>query len=353
MSAVFRELLKKLGSGQHTGQHLSREEAAEATRLMLTQVATPAQIGAFLMVHRLVRPVAAELAGMLDAYNELGPAILPDPARATAPLAPGQRPVMVFGIPYDGRSRTAPLSPAVVLLLAAAGVPVLLHGGDRLPTKYGLPLVELWQALGVDWRSAAPTLEAVAGHLQQHNIGFVYLPQHFPLAQALFELRAEIGKRPPLATLELIWSPYRGDSHRCCGFVHPPTEGVVRETFALHGIPQFTTIKGLEGSTDLPRDRPSILGLTDGGQFQRFLANAHRLGWGGKELPLDDPALLAADIEAALAGKPSDTSRAIVWNAGFYLWRAGLTPDLAAGWAEAQRLLTEGQGQAVLADLRD
>ena len=68
MSDQFRELLKKVGSGQHTKKDLTRSEAAIAGRMMLTQTATPAQIGAFLISHRIKRPTGIELAVMLDAY---------------------------------------------------------------------------------------------------------------------------------------------------------------------------------------------------------------------------------------------------------------------------------------------
>ena len=98
MSTEFRDLLKKVGSGSHTSKPLTREEAAIAGRLMLNQTATPAQIGAFLIAHRIKRPVPVELAGLLDAYADLGP-ILP-PIQHPHPL-------VVLGCPYDGRSRTA------------------------------------------------------------------------------------------------------------------------------------------------------------------------------------------------------------------------------------------------------
>jgi anthranilate phosphoribosyltransferase len=77
MSDAFRELLRKIGSGIHTGENLTRSEAAAATRMMLLQEATAAQIGAFMISHRIKRPTGEELAGMLDAYEELGPLCLP------------------------------------------------------------------------------------------------------------------------------------------------------------------------------------------------------------------------------------------------------------------------------------
>lgn len=72
MSADFRGLLKKVGSGAHTHQDLTRSEAEQAARLMLMAEATPAQIGAFLIAHRIKRPTPDELAGILDAYQSLG-----------------------------------------------------------------------------------------------------------------------------------------------------------------------------------------------------------------------------------------------------------------------------------------
>lgn len=77
MSKAFRELLKKVGSGNHTGENLTRQEAAAATKMMLLGEATPAQIGAFMISHRIKRPTGEELAGMLDAYDELGPKLQP------------------------------------------------------------------------------------------------------------------------------------------------------------------------------------------------------------------------------------------------------------------------------------
>ena len=250
MSNAFRELLRKVGSGPHTGENLSRDQAKAATRMMLLQEATPAQIGAFMIAHRIKRPTGEELAGMLDAYQELGPRLQP---------IESAYPVTVMCLPYDGRSRTAPISPLTALILTSAGVSVILHGGDRMPTKEGVPLIELWQELGVHWERLS--LDQVQQVLQTTGLGFVYLTNHFPLAAGLVTYRDQIGKRPPFATLELMWSPYAGEAHVVCGFVHPPTENLFREAFARRGTTNFTTVKGLEGSCDLPRDRTAIIGI--------------------------------------------------------------------------------------------
>ncbi|MFM7371709.1 MAG: hypothetical protein ACKO2Z_28770, partial [Sphaerospermopsis kisseleviana] len=135
MTNTFKEFIQKVGSGSHTSENLTRTEAYTAMKMMLLAEAKPAQIGAFLIAHRMKRPTGEELAGMLDAYYELGPKL--------QPINNNKIPI-VLGIPYDGRTRTAPINIITALLLASAGQPVIMHGGIRYPTKYGLPLIEIW-----------------------------------------------------------------------------------------------------------------------------------------------------------------------------------------------------------------
>mgnify|MGYP001483241013 CR=1 FL=1 len=73
---TFKKLLRKIGSGQNTSQGLTRKESADALKLILTAEASPVQIGAFMIAHRIRRPEPQELAGMLDTYMELGPTLI-------------------------------------------------------------------------------------------------------------------------------------------------------------------------------------------------------------------------------------------------------------------------------------
>jgi len=340
MSKIFRELLKKVGSGNHTGENLTRSEAAIATKMMLLGEATPAQIGAFLIAHRIKRPTGEELAGMLDAYDELGPKLQ---SITTA------NPVIVLGIPYDGRTRTAPISPVTALLLAAAGQPVVMHGGDRLPTKYGLPLIEVWQSLGVDW--TALSLPHTQQVFEQTKIGFIYTPNHFPLTQSIWEYRDQLGKRPPFATMELIWCPYAGDAHLIAGFVHPPTEAMFQSALELRGEKNYTLIKGLEGNCDLPRDRTAIIALSATPNLERLLLSHHDYGFTSKNVPLGTREELINQIHDVLAGKPGELMQTALWNGGFYLWRSGICSDMRSGIAKTEELLTNGAVAAKLQEL--
>ena len=343
MSNEFRELLKKVGSGTHTGKDLTRTEAAAATEMMLNLIATPAQIGAFMIAHRIKRPTPEELAGMLDAYDKLAPKL------SLTHLDRSKTPV-VFGNPYDGRSRTAPVMPITALILAAADIPVIMHGGDCMPTKYGIPLIEIWQLLGVDLTNLSlPQNEKL---LAVTGISFIYLPRHFPQAYALVPYREQIGKRPPFATLELIWLPVAKDAHLVSGFVHPPTETRFQETFSLRKVENYTTVKGLEGSCDLARNRTAIIGLGSPDSFERLHLHPRDYNLDGTDLPLESKTQLIEQLQLVIEGKNCELMPSAILNGGFYLWRFGVCNDLASGFARAEKMLTSGEVKAKLHQLQ-
>ena len=341
----FKTLLKQVGSGTHTSKSLSRKESAIATELMLREQATPAQIGAFMIAQRIKRPTPTELAGMLDTYDALGPKLTE---------IEGRYPVTVFCNPYDGRSRTAPINPLVALILAAADCPVVVPGGDRMPTKMGLPLSEIWQALGLNIQQLS--LIQAQKVLETTGLGFIYQPNHFPLAEAMVPYRQQIGKRPTLATVEIMWSPYAGKSNLVSGYVHPPTEERTQIAFTQRSTPFFTTVKGLEGSCDISRARTAIIGLnkvqSDELHTERLLLHPRDYGFEGADpefLPLDD---LIEQYQLVLAGKENEIGQSAIWNSGFYLWRVGRVEKLEKGFELGRSLLQTSKVKAKLQNTR-
>jgi len=344
MSDRFRKFVQIIGSGPHTGKSLTREEAAIAMEMMLLQTATPAQIGAFLIAHRIKRPTGAELAGMLDTYAKIGPQLQPVASHLRSPV--------IFGIPYDGRSRTAPIAPIVSLIMTATGIPVILHGGDRMPTKYGIPLVEIWQEWGIDWTNVS--LDKIQSIFAETGLGFIYTPTHFPTAAGLTPYRDQIGKRPPIATLELMWCPYAGDAHSIFGYVHPPTEQMALVAATLRDTPhKITTVKGLEGSSDLPRDRAVIIGVHQSGQdLERIFLHHYDYGLSNVNPPVLPTPELISNFATVFQGQPSELLNSVLWNAGFYLWHCGAANDMGAGMKLAQELLTSGAASQQLEQVR-
>ena len=330
--ARFRELIGKVGSGEHTSTGLSRKEAREAMDLMLQGLVSDAQLGAFLIAHRIRRPLPIELAGMLDSYRSHGPVL----------ATPGRR-ALCFGVPYDGRSRTAPLLPLTALVLASAGVPVVLHGGDPMPVKFGVTLAELFSALGISWQGLS--LAAVQERLERHNLALTHQPDHFASADRLVPVRDAIGKRPPVASLELLWTPHRGEHLLVSGFVHPPTERRAWEALAAAGEADVVTVKGLEGSADLPTSRAGITArLRANAAPERILLHPRDHGLHGNEVPWQNEETWQRQALAALNGE-GPLAAALQWNLGAYLWLAGLHPSLPQALDQAHALLAARCGE--------
>ncbi|MFM7087472.1 MAG: anthranilate phosphoribosyltransferase [Cyanobium sp.] len=333
----FRELIGKVGSGEHTSTGLDRDEAREAMQLMLAGTLPAAQISAFLIAHRIRRPTPIELAGMLEAYGACGPVL----------QTPGRSP-WCFSVPYDGRSRTAPLLPLLALCLAAAEQPVVLHGGDPMPVKYGVTLAELFAALGIEWRGLP--LAAVQQRLDRHGLALTHQPVHFAAAESLVEVRDLIGKRPPVASLELLWTPHRGPHRLISGFVHPPTESRAWEALTAVGENDVLTIKGLEGSTDLPTTRAGITARLRAGVSERLLLHPRDHGISAAEVPWSDLETWRQQALAALQGE-GPLAEALLWNLAALLWLDGRFRDLTGALDQARALLMARCGERLRQEL--
>lgn len=334
----FKIYLRKIGSGEHTSSGLSREEAADALDLILDGGASPAQIGAFLIAHRIRRPEPQELTGMLDVYRRRGPQLHTS------------KPAISFGMPFDGRTRTAPIYPLTALVLASAGLPVVLQGAGRMPVKYGVTSQELFEALGV--QLGGHSLTWVQQLLNDCNIALVHQPDHFPEADSLISYREDLGKRPPVASLELLWTAHQGEHLLVSGFVHPPTEARAWQALQLADETNVLTVKGLEGSTDLPISRACVTGRPTSQGDGRQILHPRDHGCFGHDPLWEGIDAWSTQAMAAL-GSQGELATALIWNAGTYLWQSGLDPDQASGLDHARDVLQSGGAMQQLNQLRE
>ena len=335
----FRLLIAKVGSGEHTSTGLDRDEACEAMNLMLTGEASDAQMGAFLIAHRIRRPAPIELTGMLDSYRRHGPKLKTQGRKA-----------LCFCVPYDGRSRTAPLVPLVALVLASTGLPVVLHGGSPMPVKYGITLAELFGSIGIGW--SGHSLETIQERLNGFGLALTHQPDHFPAAETLLPIRDAIGKRPPVASLELLWTPHQGDHLLISGFVHPPTEKRAWEALSAFGETDVLTVKGLEGSTDLPTTRAGITARVQNGEIERILMHPRDHGIDADEVAWVCLETWQNQALAALAGE-GPLAEGLAWNVAAYLWQAAACASLPAALEQSRALLQARSGERLRQEMAD
>jgi anthranilate phosphoribosyltransferase len=216
--------------------------------------------------------------------------------------------------------------------------------------KYGVTLAELFGCLGIEWRGLA--LEQVQERLDRHGLALTHQPAHFAAAERLVPVRDAIGKRPPVASLELLWTPHQGEHLLVSGFVHPPTESRAWEALTAAEEADVLTVKGLEGSTDLPTSRAGITGRLRAGRFERVLLHPREHGIHAPEVAWQHLEAWQEQALAALGGEGA-LAEALRWNLGAYLWFAGGIDTLPAALEQADALLAARSGERLRQELAD
>ncbi|KGG14524.1 MULTISPECIES: anthranilate phosphoribosyltransferase family protein [unclassified Prochlorococcus] len=335
----FKNYLRKIGSGEKTSRGMTREEAADALELILLNEPSPAQIGAFLIAHRIRRPEPQELAGMVDTYIKLGPNIV---------SSNDKHPPISFGIPFDGRTKTSPIYPLTTLLLLDSLQPVILQGSGRMPPKYGVTTNELFQVLGLSLQNLS--IEEVQRGFDEHGLAMIFQQDHFPLAESLISYREDLGKRPPIASMELIWSAHQGKHLLISGYVHPPTENRHIKTFKILGEDNILMIQGLEGGIDLPIGKISKATHYKGNKAFQVKLNPKDYSFDCKDLKYSNINQWRIESLEALDGK-GPLYESVIWNTGVYLWFTGKSKNILSGVNQAKQSIKSGSAKKILEKL--
>ncbi len=309
-----------LARGQGRARSMTMDEAFEAMTLMMREDADPHAVGAILMLMRMKGETAEEIAGFATAAR----AALPD-----FPAAPG----LDWPSYAAGRSRGLPWFLLSARLVAAAGVPVLLHGWNSHQGA-GASVREALAPLGIPQAaSVADAARALEGS------GIAYLPlEHFsPRIMALLSLRDALGLRSCVNTVCRMLNPGRAAA-AVQGVFHPPYRELQSDAAHLMGLPRLTVLKGGGGEFEHhPAKDIATFGLRDGQSWTGLTGrpvDAHRRL---ADAPQDSPAL------AGLwdGTRPDPFARAIVTStAALALDTAGIS----APEDTAERLWEERAG---------
>jgi len=338
-----RLLTEVVGSGPKSAEDMTREQARAALHGILDGEPDPTTLGAFLLANRWKRNTPEELAAYVDVMRE----------RSVQPAAPSAD-VVDCGANYDGKQETALLGVAAGVVAAAAGTPVVVHSGDRVPTHRACAYKHVLDELGVATEVAPETSARMADEV---GFGFYYQPNFNPVIHGLLDRRGQMGVRTFVNTVETLANPANADVH-LGSFYHLAFAKKLTDTVAASdtlGVDRVLLFQGLEGYDDI---RPGYTQVAewDRGSLEDYGIETAEYGmeFDAEDLEVADvPADSARITEEVLAGQRADQfADAVALNAAVRIYARDDVADLAEGFDLARSVVDSGDAAGVLADLQ-
>ena len=340
----LRRLLSEVvGSGPRSAEDMGRGQAREAMDRILDGDPRPTTLGAFWLANRWKTNTPTELAAFLDVVTE----------RSVRRVEPSADP-LDCGANYDGKHTTALLGVAAGVTAAAAGTPVAVHSGDRVPTGSDPAYRHVLDELGV--RTALDPAES-ADAVDEVGFGFYHQPRFNPGIHGLLARRDEMGVRTFLNTVETLVNPAGASAHLGSFYHLSFAKRVIDTLEASETAPaeRVVMVQGLEGYDDV-RPGETVVAEHDAGGFDDFeiVTADYGLDVEREALAVDDVAADSASItEAVLAGERTDHFRdAVALNAALRIYARGDAQSIRDGLDAATAAIEDGSAHAVLDDLQ-
>jgi anthranilate phosphoribosyltransferase len=325
-------LLKEVGRGKRGARDLTYEEALQAAEWILNKTATQAQIGAFLVAERIKMESPDELRAFIDSLRSKSE---PYPIAGSFDCAG----------PYDGRKRTFSATLPAAFVLAACGLPAVLHGSPSMPPKWGVTLVDILNAL------KAPVLEARRETLitAAERTGFLFIPteQWCPPLGELRGIRQELGLRTVFNTAEKLLR-FTDAPYMAVGVFHGTVFEKITNLLLELGVKRGIVVQGMEGSEDIAVDKRTRTYLLQNGASELFIIDPEMF-----ELLVEVPEQeWTADLQAqtALSVLRNDAElpylNAVLLNSAVRLWIGEKAGSIEEGIYLARHAIEQGRALA-------
>jgi anthranilate synthase/phosphoribosyltransferase len=310
------------------GKDLSSEEAEDMMRSVMSGLATPAQIAAFLTGLRLKGETVEEITGFARLMRQ----------KVTKIKAPEGMLVDTCGTGGD-RSGSFNISTAAAFVAAGAGVKVAKHGNRSVSSKCGS--ADVLAAAGVDIMAPPPVVEKA---LHEIGIAFFFAPLFHPAMKHAIGPRREIGIRTVFNILGPLSNPVGAHAQVLGVYDAELTETMARVLGEL-GSTSAYVVHGLDGLDEITlTTRTKVSALRDG-SVETFHISPEDLG-----LELCEPEALqggsarenAETMRALFSGKKGPVRDVVLLNAAATLVVAGEAAGLEEGLEDAAAAVDSG-----------
>ena len=312
-------------------EDLTRAEANAAMTDIMSGIATPAQIGGYLLALRLKGETVDEITGSAEAMREVAHRA---PVMATHVID-------TCGTGGDA-SNTFNISTTVAFVAAGAGIPVAKHGNRSVTSRSGS--ADVLGALGVNLQL---TPEQVGQCVDEVGIGFLFAPNFHPAMRHAIGPRRELGVRTIFNILGPLTNP-AGARRQLMGVFSGDLTATLANVLKELGSERVFVVHGAGGLDELSTLGINTISELHNGTVHTYTLDPTELGLAtitAEAIRGGDPDENAAITRAILGGGGTSAQREIVMlNAAAALVAGDIAPDLASGVQRAAEILDSGEG---------
>jgi anthranilate phosphoribosyltransferase len=315
-------------------QDLSAGEMSAVMHQIMAGLATPAQIGGFLIGLRMKGETVDEIAAAAEVMRQL----------ATPVPVSGEHLVDTCGTGGDGAS-TFNISTASALVAAAAGARVAKHGNRSVSSSCGS--ADVLEAAGVNLEL---TPEQVARCVNEIGVGFLFAPRHHSAMRHAVGPRKEMGVRTLFNLLGPLTNP-AGAPNQVLGVFSAdwlePLAMVLDKLGSVHVL----VVHAEDGLDEISIGSSTQIAELKQGEVSRYRIAPEQFGVSAcdvQSLAVEGPGESLARLREALDDVPGPARDIVVLNSGAAIYASGVAASLEAGVEAARLAISSGEAKRKL-----
>lgn len=347
MSNRVKEFMSTMGTGPKSSDPLTYDQAYEAMESIVNGDVEPATFGAFMVAERWKGQSPEELAGFLDALRDRNEAFNDLSEDVQLDIA-GR---------FDGKAHTINTDLPSSIIAASNDLTIFTHSGRNVPTQQESTFIDVVDELGWD---PAPSMSRVKKSVEQIGFGYAQQRTYAPHLASLRSLRADLGVRCFLNTIESMMNPTNARRH-VGSFYHLSYAKRVCDTFVESqtiDLDEAYMLQGIEGQTEF-RPGVSMLGILNGDAFDDREIDTGELGLNFDRDQLEErgasPDVSAEIMVKFLTGNsvPEAYASSVLLNSALKLWAGNRVNTLEDGIALARESIESGQAHKYFEQLEE
>lgn len=309
-------------------QDLSEAETIEVMNEIMTGVASPAQIGAFITALRIKGETVDEITGAARVMRE----------KATKIDAKGKKVVDTCGTGGD-EAMTFNISTAAAFVAAGAGLTVAKHGNRSVSSRSGS--ADVLKALGVNIEANITKVEEC---LNAIGIGFLFAPMLHGAMKYAAPVRKEIGIRTIFNILGPLTNP-AGARCQIIGVYDDSLTDILGKVLANLGSEHAFVVRGEDGLDEITLTTETKVTELKSGTLRTYRIKPEDFGFKRcrpEDLKGGDPEKNAEIILGILKGKKGPQQDIVLLNAAAAIAAGGMANSIEEGIAAARGSIDSG-----------